>query len=191
MTSRANYRRVIGVDPGTLAAGTPVDRLSPNVLARAIAQGQAQSSLGTCCGLWCRCCRACGQDQRRGALSEPRGARAACCKGTKPAFEVIRLTQASAVAQLSVPIYQGGGSIRGASVQGNAGPAAAQSRRQPRPGAGDRGAKLGPTRCRQGADRVDDGAGATRPRSRSTACARKRASDSGPRSTCSTPSRNW
>ena len=43
MTSRANYRRVIGVDLGTLAAGTPVDRLSPNVLARAIAQGQAQS----------------------------------------------------------------------------------------------------------------------------------------------------
>ena len=45
VTSRANYRRVIGVDPGTLAAGTPVDWLSPNVLARAIAQGQAQSPL--------------------------------------------------------------------------------------------------------------------------------------------------
>ena len=43
VTSRANYRRVIGVDPGSLAAGTPVDRLSPNVLAKAIAQGQAQS----------------------------------------------------------------------------------------------------------------------------------------------------
>jgi len=43
VTSRANYRRVIGVDPGNLAPGTPVDRLSPSVLAKAIAQGQAQS----------------------------------------------------------------------------------------------------------------------------------------------------
>ncbi|MGA9701245.1 TolC family protein, partial [Pseudomonas sp.] len=30
VTSQANYRRVIGVNPGKLAAGTPVDRLSPN-----------------------------------------------------------------------------------------------------------------------------------------------------------------
>ena len=30
-------------------------------------------------------------------------------QGQNPAFEVIRLTQLSAVAQLSVPIYQGGG----------------------------------------------------------------------------------
>ena len=43
VTSQANYRRVIGVDPGRLAPGTPVDRLSPNVLAKAIAQGQANS----------------------------------------------------------------------------------------------------------------------------------------------------
>src|ERR1700733_5779331 len=43
VTSRANYRRVIGVGPGNLPPGTPVERLSPNVLAKAIAQGQAQS----------------------------------------------------------------------------------------------------------------------------------------------------
>ena len=43
VTSQANYRRVIGVDPGRLAPGTPVDRLSPNVLAKAVAQGQANS----------------------------------------------------------------------------------------------------------------------------------------------------
>ena len=43
VTSQANYRRVIGVDPGKLAPGTPVDRLSPNTLAKAIAQGQALS----------------------------------------------------------------------------------------------------------------------------------------------------
>src|SRR5947208_7283479 len=43
VTSQANYRRVIGVDPGRLAPGTPVDRLSPGTLARAIVEGQQQS----------------------------------------------------------------------------------------------------------------------------------------------------
>ena len=43
VASQANYRQVIGVDPGRLAPGTPVDRLSPNTLPRAIAEGQVQS----------------------------------------------------------------------------------------------------------------------------------------------------
>ena len=43
VTSQANYRRVIGVDPGRLAPGTPVDRFSPPTLGGAIAQGQQQS----------------------------------------------------------------------------------------------------------------------------------------------------
>ena len=43
VTSQANYRRVIGVDPGRLGPGTPVDRLSPSTLARAIVEGQQQS----------------------------------------------------------------------------------------------------------------------------------------------------
>src|SRR5262249_24546129 len=43
VTSQAQYRRVIGVDPGKLAAGTPVDRLSPRTLPAAIKVGQAQS----------------------------------------------------------------------------------------------------------------------------------------------------
>ena len=43
VTAQANYRRVIGVNAGQLARGTPVDRLSPSVLAKAIAAGQAHS----------------------------------------------------------------------------------------------------------------------------------------------------
>ena len=43
VTSQANYRRVIGVNPGRLDPGTPVDRLSPPVLARAITEGETQS----------------------------------------------------------------------------------------------------------------------------------------------------
>jgi len=36
-TSVATYRQVIGVNPGTLAAGTPVDRFSPSTLPAAMA----------------------------------------------------------------------------------------------------------------------------------------------------------
>ncbi|HWV41434.1 TolC family outer membrane protein [Pseudorhodoplanes sp.] len=42
-TSRAAYRRVIGVDPGRLANGTPVDRFVPNSLDLAVAQGQSEN----------------------------------------------------------------------------------------------------------------------------------------------------
>ncbi len=43
VTSQANYRRVIGVNPGRLDPGTPVDRLSPAILPRAITEGETQS----------------------------------------------------------------------------------------------------------------------------------------------------
>jgi outer membrane protein len=41
VTSRSAYRQVIGVEPGRLAPGTPVDRLSPSLLPQAIAQARA------------------------------------------------------------------------------------------------------------------------------------------------------
>ena len=43
VTSRAVYRRVIGVEPGRLAPGSPVDRFSPRLLELAVAQGQAEN----------------------------------------------------------------------------------------------------------------------------------------------------
>src|SRR6516162_10028552 len=43
ITSRVNYRRVIGVNPGRLDPGTPVDRLSPSPLSRAITAGETMS----------------------------------------------------------------------------------------------------------------------------------------------------
>src|SRR5262245_63958647 len=39
VTSRAIFRRVIGVEPGKLSPGAPVDRLSPSTLAGSIAAG--------------------------------------------------------------------------------------------------------------------------------------------------------
>jgi outer membrane protein len=43
MTTRANYRRVIGVEPKDLAPATPVDRLAPSTLRAAIAEGIADN----------------------------------------------------------------------------------------------------------------------------------------------------
>ena len=43
MTTRANYRRIIGVEPTNLAPAAPVDRLSPTTLDAAIAVGSAEN----------------------------------------------------------------------------------------------------------------------------------------------------
>ena len=43
MTTRANYRRIIGVEPADLTPASPVDRLSPSTLNSAIAAGIAQN----------------------------------------------------------------------------------------------------------------------------------------------------
>jgi outer membrane protein len=43
MTTRANYRRLIGVEPANLAPAAPVDRLSPSTLNAAIAVGSAEN----------------------------------------------------------------------------------------------------------------------------------------------------
>ncbi len=46
MTTRANYRRIIGVEPANLAPATPVDRLAPTNLNAAIVVGLAEESVG-------------------------------------------------------------------------------------------------------------------------------------------------
>ena len=100
---------MIGVDPGRLAPGTPVDRLSPNVLAKAIAQGQAQSPSVLAATYGVDVAAACRQDQRRRALSEPdaHGERAA---GPEPGLRSRSSKRGSpSSAHLTVPIYQGGG----------------------------------------------------------------------------------
>jgi outer membrane protein len=43
MTTKANYRRIIGVDPANLAPASPVDRLAPTNLNAAIAVGIAEN----------------------------------------------------------------------------------------------------------------------------------------------------
>jgi outer membrane protein len=108
VTSQANYRRVIGVDPGRLAAGTSVDRLFPHTLQAAIALGQAQSPSVLAAAY--------GVDVATLAVKISEGAlypnltlNASASYGADPAFEVLRQTQASVLGALTVPIYQGGG----------------------------------------------------------------------------------
>lgn len=43
MTTKANYRRIIGVEPANLAPASPVDRLAPNTVNAAIAVGIAEN----------------------------------------------------------------------------------------------------------------------------------------------------
>ena len=107
VTSQANYRRVIGVDPGRLAPGTPVDRLSPNVLAKAIAQGQANSP-SVLAAMYGVDVAALAVKISEGALYPNATLTASASYGSYPAFEVVKETAVSVLGTLTVPIYQGG-----------------------------------------------------------------------------------
>jgi outer membrane protein len=108
VTSQANYRRVIGVNPGKLAPGTPIDRLSPKTLPKAIAQGEVQSPsvLAAAYGVDVA---SLGVKISEGALYPNLTVTANASYGVNPAFETVRATEASVIGQLTVPIYQGGG----------------------------------------------------------------------------------
>jgi len=107
VTSQANYRRVIGVDPGRLAPGTPVDRLSPNVLPKAIAQGQAQSP-SVLAAMYGVDVAALAVKVSEGVLYPNLTLTASALQGWAPAFETVKETAAAVVGTLTVPIYQGG-----------------------------------------------------------------------------------
>ena len=107
VTSQAVYRRVIGVDAGRLAPGTPVDRLSPNVLAKAIVVGQAQSP-SVLAAKYGVDVAALAVKVSEGALYPNLTINASVLQGQNPAFEVLKETTVSVVGGLTVPIYQGG-----------------------------------------------------------------------------------
>jgi outer membrane protein len=107
VTSQANYRRVIGVNPGKLAPGTPVDRLSPTTLPKAIVQGQSLSP-SVLAAMYGVDVAELGVKISEGALYPNLSVTASGSYGQEPAFETVRATQASVIGQLTVPIYQGG-----------------------------------------------------------------------------------
>jgi outer membrane protein len=106
-TSRAAYRRVIGVDPGRLGNGTPVDRFVPRSLDLAVAQGQSENPSVTAAEFGVDV----AQLQVRvneGSLYPVVTVTGNIQQSYHPADTVLRSMNASVVGQITVPIYQGG-----------------------------------------------------------------------------------
>jgi outer membrane protein len=108
VTSVANYRRVIGVDPSKLAAGTPVDRFSPGVLKKAIDQGE-QKSPSVLAAMYGVDVAQLAVKVSEGSLYPNLSLTASASKNWDPLYNVNKQTQVSVVGTLTVPIYQGGG----------------------------------------------------------------------------------
>ena len=107
-TTRANFRRIIGNDPQSLAAGSPVDRFLPSTLIAAIDMGLIENPNVTAAMY--------GIDisflqvkVNEGALFPTVTLQAAVQQAYDTTLQTPRSFGASATAQISVPIYQGGG----------------------------------------------------------------------------------
>ncbi len=107
MTTRANYRRVIGVEPSILAPASPVDRLAPSTLNGAIVAGIADNPSVTA-ALY-------GVDVAQlqvkiaeGALWPSLTGQYSIQEQKYPQILTPSLLTNSAMLDLSVPLYQGG-----------------------------------------------------------------------------------
>jgi outer membrane protein len=107
VTSQANYRRVIGVDPGRLSPGTPVDRLSPPTLPGAVTEGENQSPsvLAATYGVDIA---ELGVKISEGSLYPNLSLTASAAKSYDPLYNVLKQTTASVLGTITIPIYQGG-----------------------------------------------------------------------------------
>lgn len=107
MTTRANYRRIIGVDPANLAPAAPVDRLAPSTLNAAIAAGIAENPSVTA-ALY-------GVDVAQLQVKIAEGALWPTLTGQyniekqyEPQLLTPKLFTNEVLLNLSIPIYQGG-----------------------------------------------------------------------------------
>jgi outer membrane protein len=113
VSSKAVYRQAIGVEPGKLAPGSPVDRLSPKVLSEAITVGRAQNPTVTAAMF--------GVDVAKLQVSFNEGALLPTLNlvtniqdaweqnlGLAPGAGTINQFNATIMGQLTVPLYQGG-----------------------------------------------------------------------------------
>jgi outer membrane protein len=106
-TTQSNFRRIIGDEPKQLAPGAPIDRFLPATLPAAVALALAQNPNVTASMF--------GIDVNylqvkvnEGALLPTVSLQAAVQQGYEQALIIYRNFAASATAQLSVPVYQGG-----------------------------------------------------------------------------------
>ena len=107
VTSQANYRRVIGVDPGRLDPGTPVDRFSPPTLGGAVASGQQQSP-SVLAAMYGVDIAELAVKISEGALYPNFAVTASASKDYQSVYNVNKQTLASVLGTLTIPIYQGG-----------------------------------------------------------------------------------
>ena len=106
-TTRSNFRRIIGNEPDALAPGSPVDRFLPGTLPAAVDLGLTQNPNVTAAMF--------GIDVsylqvkvNEGALLPTVTLQASVQQSYEQTMTIQRSFGASAVAQLSVPVYQGG-----------------------------------------------------------------------------------
>ncbi len=107
-TTRSNFRRIIGNEPVALAPGSPVDRFLPGTLASSVDLGLTQNPNVTAAMF--------GIDVshlqvkvNEGALLPTVSLQASVTQSYEQTMTIQRSFGASALAQLSVPVYQGGG----------------------------------------------------------------------------------
>jgi len=107
VTTRSNFRRIIGNEPEALAPGSPVDRFLPGTLPGAVELSLVQNPNVTAAMF--------GIDVNflqvkvaEGALLPTVTVQAAVQQSYEQTMTVYRSFGASAIAQLAVPIYQGG-----------------------------------------------------------------------------------
>lgn len=106
-TTRANFRRIIGIEPTNLAPGSPVDRFLPPTLAAAIELSLIEHPNVTAAMF--------GIDVNflqvkvaEGALLPTLSLQVGATRADEQSLIQLRSYTASAIAQVSVPIYQGG-----------------------------------------------------------------------------------
>jgi outer membrane protein len=108
-TSRSTYRQVIGVEPGRLEPASPVDRLSPSVLAQAINEARARQPAVTTAmfnvdvAVWQV---KIAESSLYPTLNLVGSAQEAF--GSTQSLSSLRTFSASILGQLNIPVYQGG-----------------------------------------------------------------------------------
>ena len=107
VTSRATYRQQIGVEPGKLTAGTPVDRLSPKTLGAAVAQGRVENPSVTAAALGVDVA-ALGVKINEGALYPTVTVAGTAQKSFDSASNIAQSLQYLVLGTVTVPLFQGG-----------------------------------------------------------------------------------
>jgi outer membrane protein len=106
-TTRSNFRRIVGNEPGQLAPGSPVDRFLPATLAGAVDLGLTQNP-NVSAAMYGIDVSHLQVKVAEGALFPTVTLQANVQQGYAQQLTVQKQFFASAVAQVSVPIYQGG-----------------------------------------------------------------------------------